>query len=1423
MSSSVEPVFDKSGVKKLRSPPVNNGSRRNTVSSFVVPVMNESEIEKLRLLGNDSRRNTSLNRGRRNTSLNRGIKNNKSGRFLPNYIQINVAKGKPQVAITNGIITEEYKQSIQDLYLEGVYIFQGSLRDYVKNYITTRINYSHGFYKRSGQSGDIDKLIQSKITYLTEFFRDIFHNIIYILHRKSSLDLPDSKSRILEIWNVIMENIYYIFNPIEKMDVDIKDWIIEVILNLLQKIFYNRINLWEDIYYTLRRFTPWQPVFPIAMGYNPSMEVQIQQHLHGSMDYVYMYLITIPASLFVIIFNLSSGLDDGSGLDGGYNQIEMSKLQHIQQMLYERKLPDKYITYINRISELPRDVNLIDLLTASDEYFDMFHQKCLQEPLEAYTQQEQLRTIPYTTYKDWDEETFKQYESNTAYTLYITSETDEPEELVPEELVPEELAPEEMVVPHNQESLGTRMSGQRGGTRRSEAEVMDLIKHMRKIIVTPCGPEGGPIGDMEVKSILSDDPIWIEEELFQGKKIVLDWIGIVMAYIVFKANTVFDESGQPLDGDFETSITFENQDGSNVRYVSGADILTMEQCKKDGGIDNGFCTQNATFSAFMSLIMLSLTLNHSEKFLNKRARDSYVILRTTKTNFTSGNQSKVMSVYNRKQEKVSDHNITPERFAQIISYIHTNSDQEFRSCIVTFLGLRQRMISLLTENNASILSTSSVSITLDSQYNIRYLNSDYRMVLYNPSIGTRDYQDIYDTYDNIVKYTKNQRGSFISQGDFEILYKTVMFQPSLRSASNNKMPTDNWNELYKGIIVQAYDEYITSKPHTIIGARTNANVGAGNDTGDSDDVNMGIRVKTFNDGHTNIIRQLQGLLPETQRYRIQFSDDTVSFGIQTSGDPSITPELTNFLDTYAIDVTYNGTFTNISQDATDGEREHYRKFCSFPRDGYSLVRDYLYLKFPMDMCHDACNETRTSVLVASEIAKVANIAFREIHPYNDVTYEILKSRGNKEGSSYEKECANFGFMDEKEYATAVNNSPDEQITSGNVGLTIEESTRLSENNSVFNYSNAVWTTKENSGNAATFIDGGTKKKVFNLNFPNVCVCMNDSNSPDNVNKFYVIVSYDIKVIGGTRNLTMNVSLYYLILNHADVTRSKHIFVNHEFILGKGISCHDIYDDIFRSNATTNRPPGPVNRLNSVDPALPILLYLKKTLCDWLQNFLKIQYHTKQYPRLGLFVKMRDIETLTNIRTNIPPTGFPLLFSDYNKPIIVNSISIPGTSDEQSIIQINDKPYPIYNVFNSINIYWNHYRPTYSPKHFRYFNVSCNPRIPGSSVCFTNDILDFCFSVSLSFLVLIQTPLASNLCPLQAVPVILSQTIGVISDSSGRKRKRQTGSFSNTKKRFRKSKTTRSDHKKNMKGKVSKRKTKQNKMKSKLTKKYRNKY
>jgi hypothetical protein len=324
---------------------------------------------------------------------------------------------------------------------------------------------------------------------------------------------------------------------------------------------------------------------------------------------------------------------------------------------------------------------------------------------------------------------------------------------------------------------------------------------------------------------------------------------------------------------------------------------------------------------------------------------------------------------------------------------------------------------------------------------------------------------------------------------------------------------------------------------------------------------------------------------------------------------------------------------------------------------------------------------------------------------------------------------------------------------------------------------------------------------------------------------YVIVSYTIKTFDGIDNLlTMNVSLYYVSPDELPPGTSKHIFVNHEFILGKGISCHDIYEDIFRNNGYNNRPI-----IDTVDPALPILLYLKKTLCDWLQNFLKIQYHTLRHPRLGFFVKIKNEPTLLEIRNN-PETlpELPLLFSNYSSPIIFNTIEnttigeiINDTNGSQ--VRINGLVYSNYNVFNSINIYWNHFRPTYSPKHFRYFNVSCDPYSPSSSICFTNDILDFCFSVSLSFLTLKANPPPPELlriCNLPAVQVDLTSAIGVIdmgggSNHNNHKRKRKI-SFSNTKKRFRKYKTIKKNVKKSSK------KQRKNKKKSTLNKKKYNK-
>jgi hypothetical protein len=1389
-----------------------NQSIDGTIDERIVDGSRLATIHSSPSLQTINSRNTS---SRRINSRNTSSRTDVTGKNMSLLVKPVTSKNGPPPKIT-----DKYKALI-------VYLYNEKIRKYVNDYITIRVNYKFGFYKRrvgqeESQREGINILIDSKITQLNSFFSYLFRLIIYRLHLKEDLSLPKSEKRITSLWNVIMKNIYYIFNPIEKMGVTDRDNMLPIILDKVENIFLYRVNLWANLYYFLRQYVPWQPLTEITGG----LVERIEHELNSNMDYVYVYLITIPSSLFLSIFNLKYG----TRRDGTYDPITMDQLQgYISRLPYYKS---SYSPYIERISELPRDVTLNTIMEASDEYLAMFTRRSNIEPLEPlelqYIQEPRV-TIPYSMYRDFDEGQFKDNDSRAGYILYLTSEDtkkDGDEVSTDVELaqaIAEETIDNERILEHHtrypqqylEEVTGPSSIRQLGGAMPSETQVINLIKHMRKIIVTPCGPEGGPIGEMEVKSILSDDPIWIEEEVFHGKKIVLDWIGIVMAYIVFKANMTFNDSGQPIDGEFISSVVFENAD--DYRIVTGADILTMEECKKENNHDKGFCTENASFSAFMPLIMLSLTLNHKEGFLNKKARESYVVLRTTRKNFTSGELSKVVSVYNNKNEAIKGHNIIPERFAETISYIYaTNADDpEFRSCIDTFIGLRQRMISLLTENNASILSPGSLPITVGAQGNIRYLYPDYRMILYNPSKETTEYKNIYRIYNRIVEYTRDSVGSIITQGDFEILYKTVMFQPSLRSASNNKMPTDNWNGLYKSVVIQAYEDYINGSEQTMIGSRNGDLVPASITTGDVDDINMGTRVNDFNNDHRAILTGLLDVIPLEERYHIRFSDNTYSFGFERISPIEDLPvNLRTFLERYAVHVKYNDAFTNISQPAngTQTGQQNYRKFCSF--QCRPLVQDYLYLKFPMDMCHDACNKERTSVAVATDVAKVANRAFRQIYPSGNVTYESLKSKGNTEGSSYEKECAKFGFMDEKQYANAVNNSPDEQITSGNVGLTIEESTRLSLVGGAFNHSNAVWTTKENTGNAATFVDGGTKKKLNYLNFPNVCICMNEYDGGVVVRQFFIIVSYYIRGEGDTRELLMNVSLYYIFFNIGNPTQTKHIFVNHEFILGKGISCHDIYNDIFRISHENRRPPEPNAGVNLVDPALPVLLYLKKTLCDWLQNFLKIQCHTTPYSRLGFFVKMRDAPTLTSIRDGTGIPLFPLLFSDYNKPQVINGQPI-------STVEINHITYPIYNVFNSINIYWNHYRPTYSPKHFRYFNVSCNPGDARSSICFTNDILDFCFSVSLSFLILELPPQPNNPCPLPYVTTNLTPAIGVMTGGSSHNnhKRRRKISYSNTKRRFKKSKTTQ----KNTKRKVSKRRVKQNKKITKLTKKYRNKY
>lgn len=1327
--------------------------------------MNTSISSSKRDIVKSSRPSVTLN-------INRGVSGKKS---RPNTIIVN----------TPGEVTSDYKRKVSELYTQKKYFGDRTYKQFVEDYITLRVNYSFSFCDlRSLAPVIISRLNEirlAKIERLTVFFDNIFLNIIYTIHTKRTLE----RKSIYFIWNTILHNIYYIFNPIEKSN-DFNRAADNIVIQNILKMFLYREKLWNNIYYSIRKYTQLQSVL---IDYQVStLEGLLNKSLQQSMDYAYVYLTTIPAVLFIQIM-----------YHNNRQRVTLDILKEYQGQFTDFETQDdvnNYMTHISRISELP-DVTLTDVLEASEQYRILCNYRSYIDPPGIYSQRptsEPLR-VPYQEYRNWNKEEFDRLAQQNENILYVTDDNDEPE----------------VTTSINRDIPSGIM---RGGINSSEIEVIELIKSMYKLITTPSGPDSGPIGEMEVKSIITDDPIWIEDDLFKGKKIVLDWMGIVMAYIVFVINKIPGEN----DPSFTTSIIFDINE--SLRWGSGADILTLEQCKRDTD-DNmrGFCTEGVAFSAFMSLIMLSLTLNHSEKFLNKKARESYVILRTSMANSKSQDQTKVMSVYSGKNLNYQAHAITPETFVEAINFIYQQADEEFKFCIKTFLILRQRIISLLTENNASILADNIFTLDLgtvdDPVAKIKYLKSDYRIVLYNPSSNTNTYNKIYSIYDRIVKGIRHQPGSDISQSDFEILYETVMFQPSLRSASNNKMPTDNWNTPYTSMVVQAYREYVGGlSPYTMIGpedSTMNAN--------EASDINMGPIVKQFNDSHNAIISDLYANTSQQSLYKIRFGDNTTSFGFQIS-----TPlaNLQTFLDNTAVNVSYNGTFVNVSLPANGSdEQERHRKFCNLPRDNYSIVKDYVYLKFPMDMCHDACNSERTSVSIASDISKVANRAFLKLYPSGDVTYGILKSKGGKDGSSYEKECAKM-FMDEYQYAKAVSNRSDGNITQSDVGLTIEASTQFSNNNAVFNFSNAVWTTKENAGNAATFIDGGTKKKLMYINLPSLCICMNDTEG----NKLYVIVSYVIKEFGGIDNLTMNVSLYYV-----NPMETKYIFVNHEFILGKGISCHDIYDDIFKSNNFNNRPIE-----TQVDPALPVLLYLKKTLCDWLQNFLKIQYHTSKYHRLGLFVKIRDEPTLLSIRDNTITSGTPpLIFSNYNKPIIVNTIT--GTSGEISSITNTDdgKIYQIGNVFNTINIYWNHFRPTYSPKHFRYFNVCCIPNAVGSSICFTNDILDFCFSVSLTFLVLIPPPptppgqppaptqttqIVYNNCDIEGVFVDLTPAIGVMAGGSSHnnhKRKRKI-SYSNTKRKFRKSKTT----KKNMKRKVSKRKSKQNKMKSKHTKKYHNK-
>jgi hypothetical protein len=275
-----------------------------------------------------------------------------------------------------------------------------------------------------------------------------------------------------------------------------------------------------------------------------------------------------------------------------------------------------------------------------------------------------------------------------------------------------------------------------------------------------------------------------------------------------------------------------------------------------------------------------------------------------------------------------------------------------------------------------------------------------------------------------------------------------------------------------------------------------------------------------------------------------------------------------------------------------------------------------------------------------------------------------------------------------------------------------------------------------------------------------------------------------------------------ILNPTDIGPATNIFVTHEFVLGRGISCAQIYDDIYTGlKYNGNSGPifsGDIARNKLIDPTydalLPVLVVLKKTLCDWLQNFLKLGVRTKIHNELGFSIEIQpkiDIRgdllsyptdktvdfSKTGISYNTPITGIDRVLMALERSelfednpvhyICIRPEANIGSTDtflfvpyspttklfkfkvnSNPFILINEKPYipiqnedtglycyvPRFHLFNYINIFWDKYRSVYSPEHYR--AISTLPSLSPieewkPDFCITGDILDLWISFTLT--------------------------------------------------------------------------------------------
>ncbi len=707
----------------------------------------------------------------------------------------------------------------------------------------------------------------------------------------------------------------------------------------------------------------------------------------------------------------------------------------------------------------------------------------------------------------------------------------------------------------------------------------------------------------------------------------------------------------------------------------------------------------------------------------------------------------------------------------------------------TFLNLRRELITLLVEQGEGVLRyTTGTSLMA--------MDPNFKLSLKNPDIDTFFYNYIYAyVYKNIIS---GNSGPLYSSKCMSLI-SSIMMTKIGESISKNPSKDHGWSKLLNDEICKAYGVY-TSQTN-IVGDMSRENSPIGGST--EEQWAMGGVVRTFNDDHYNLFKSFYynpqlveentTSSPPTLKggvFYINYRDGTKSYGIQVNGilPQNITGKLSPFLEKYAVDTCFDPCFTSrptSSEGELNSDGNVYENNCVSPPNINAC--EMLYKIFAMDECHDTKPGKRTSLAVSEYIIKIADRSFKMIDP--DLEYKSIIEESRKidpknpemrSVRSWEVACSKKITGGETHNARVGNFGYFTKINKNTLGISPVKAGKIRGATTTANtYNNAVFFGNENSGNSGTFVDGGTKKTLQNIHLPNLCINIIDKNvrlgdkELYNAN-FIVIVSYGLIVVEGQLQLRMYVSLIYIkyrVLSPTSIGPPTNLFVTHEFILGKGISCAQIYDDIF-TGLKYNNEFGPNlsgdnarNKLTDpmYDALLAVLVVLKKTLCDWLQNFLKINVHTKLHRELGFSV---EIQPKINIQDGLLSYPTDKAVADFSKSGISYTESITGIdkvllaleraelfnypsetgfnpvyyicirpepssgflfvpyspttklfsfkTNPNPFILINSEPYipkpnedtslscyvPRFHLFNYINIFWDKYRSVYSPENYR---------------------------------------------------------------------------------------------------------------------------